>query len=642
MRSTAGLLGLVGVVAVIALGCPRPTPLPPPPDAGTFTGGGGGGGGGGGANPDAGVDGGLADGGVEVDAGPKFSVIADLRVDVNRDGVVEVTPNPEDDLAEDSWDSTHGAIFLANIDDDAKKCPLSSTITDVDLAKCHDGADEIVNGPDDVLDLAVIKTVPWPEAEATSTAKILIPAPGDAMVRLFIKRGDQLTVFPNASDLTVEELKAGAELFIEAKDIVRDSDVWDGFINVSLVVIPTPGAAAVTDTVRMRVSPVMTIHHLEPAETVHVANFPQDPDSLLFQNALAAASSAAGLVNPVHKYTTQDQWNQDYFETGYMAMPSVAGKQHVIRVNYRSANIYYNSTKSPLRRAGRVAFALRGKDMAAVQQFDLSSNGYMDSLNSFGNTETIPPYELNGISYPLGRLYRGSVPSFHPDKSFSKMMESQGQQPPVYVDTSWLLVGHVDESVSFLKVNSPRGWILLVNDVPLAKKMLEDEVAKGNGAVKMFVGQYFYDNFGNQVPADVSISAVLANADVMNESAKSALEVDAQLQILKAETGLTDAEIIRVPFLHEPVDGYSLAYQPGTVNMLVLNQHHVFVPDPHGPVINGVDIFKKQLEDALAPHGVTIHWVDDWNLYHTLAGEVHCGTNATRAIPSAKWWESGR
>ncbi|MBX3214179.1 MAG: hypothetical protein KF850_19245 [Labilithrix sp.] len=23
-------------------------------------------------------------------------------------------------------------------------------------------------------------------------------------------------------------------------------------------------------------------------------------------------------------------------------------------------------------------------------------------------------------------------------------------------------------------------------------------------------------------------------------------------------------------------------------------------------------------------------------------GEVHCGTNATRRVPTTKWWESGR
>ncbi len=59
-------------------------------------------------------------------------------------------------------------------------------------------------------------------------------------------------------------------------------------------------------------------------------------------------------------------------------------------------------------------------------------------------------------------------------------------------------------------------------------------------------------------------------------------------------------------------------------------------------MIDGKDIFKTQLEDALAPYGITVHWVEDWDLYHRLSGEVHCGTNAARTIPAEKWWESGR
>ncbi len=87
----------------------------------------------------------------------------------------------------------------------------------------------------------------------------------------------------------------------------------------------------------------------------------------------------------------------------------------------------------------------------------------------------------------------------------------------------------------------------------------------------MFVGKRWLNDAGREFAADVSIDDVLADTDVMNESAAAALEVDAQLEILKKETGLTDAEIVRVPFLHQPADGYSLAYQPGTVNVLSIN-----------------------------------------------------------------------
>ncbi|PKN31693.1 MAG: hypothetical protein CVU63_22600, partial [Deltaproteobacteria bacterium HGW-Deltaproteobacteria-20] len=40
--------------------------------------------------------------------------------------------------------------------------------------------------------------------------------------------------------------------------------------------------------------------------------------------------------------------------------------------------------------------------------------------------------------------------------------------------------------------------------------------------------------------------------------------------------------------------------------------------------------------------GITVHFVEDWNLYHRLEGEVHCGSNALRALPAVSWWETGR
>ena len=135
------------------------------------------------------------------------------------------------------------------------------------------------------------------------------------------------------------------------------------------------------------------------------------------------------------------------------------------------------------------------------------------------------------------------------------MIESQAVQPPLYVDTSFLLVGHVDETLSFLPVSSPRGWILLINDARLARKMLEAEVAAGRGDVKMFVGLQTYGPINQLVSAERTLSEVLADTALMNQSAIAAAAVDAQLAILKAETGITDAEIVRVPFLHERVGG---------------------------------------------------------------------------------------
>lgn len=564
---------------------------------------------------------------------------ADLRADSNRDGQVRF--DDESDANKLEWNDRIGAVFLANIDDDNLHC--HSTESDDKVALCNDAADEIINGEDDALDLARLKTRPVPKATSDMTAYVAIDTPeAIGLVRLFYRDGPGATDLKPAADVTftAAQIRAGIELAIEAKDIVRDRAVWDGYVNVRFTINTQLGPSS--DTVRMRVAPVLTYHHLLPAEQVWVSNTKRAGNTLM-RSGLTNACTDAGLPHPT-EVNDDDPWTEDFFEPAFMSMPKEGGTQHVIRVNYRSANVYTpDKPANPLRPAGNLVFRLRGKDTAGVQQFDIKHSPQMDTLNSFGNLETVPPYTANGMTYPFGRILRGETKTYFPDRTFETMVESQGQQPPIFIDTSWLLVGHVDETLSFVKAPTARGWKVLVNDARLAKKMLEDQVAAGHGDSTMFAGKNWVDDKTDETtPAEISIQAVLADKDVMQASAEAAAEVDAQLEVLKKELALTDDEIIHVPFLHHTVDGQSAAYQPGTVNGIYVSDTHFAAPDPHGPIIDGQDIFKEALAKPLSEIGITTHFVEDWDEYHVNVGEVHCGSNSTRKIPDAKWWESGR
>jgi len=555
---------------------------------------------------------------------PCAGAIVDLRADNNRNGTVDLN-DPSEDLNESTWSASNGAVFLANIDDDQSTCPTSGS--DAQLEACNDAADNVTNGSNDLADLARLKTVPWPDAPSNSSGYLGINDGSVNYVRLFKKTGSNFTHYVPGGNLTPTDLKNGVEFAIEALDFVRDKNAWNGYVTVTLHV----NGGDVTggkDSLVMRVAPVVFRHHLDPVETYYVTKFTNYQPSLVFRNDLAVAATAAGIS--AHNVYEQDQWTQDFFETAYMAMPKQGGK-HVIHVNFRSAN-YTGS----LRTAGRTVFTdLRGKDVAGAVQYDPGHNDGMDTLNSFGNTETIPPYG----SWKLGRVLRGSTSGFYPDQSFDKMIKDQNVQGLVTVDTSWLLVAHVDETISFIKANTPRGWALLANDAALAKQMLEQHKSNGYGNTDMFIGKYW----SNNAPAQISINEVLADTDVMNESAWAVVKVDDQLLKLKQETGLTDSEIVPVPFLHDKTSGYSVAYNPGTVNGIYMSDKVFAAPDPHGPVINGSDIFKAQLKSVLTPYGVDVYWIENWDLYHRLLGEVHCGTNATRVVPAnAGWWEIGK
>lgn len=563
--------------------------------------------------------------------------IIDLRADVNRNGTIDLA-DPTEDTGEDAWTQAKGAVFLANIDDDQKSCPTANQ-SDAQLAACNDAADNVVNGAQDLDDLARLKTVPWPTAPADASATITVSAPGASYVRLFKNVGGNFTLFtPGTSVITSAELQAGVELAIEGKDILRDSAVWDGRVKITLQVDAGTGPNGAlpdgSDTVEMRMSPVMFRHHLDPATTIYASKL-NTTSSNVFRADLLAATQAAGVSGGLVEISVGDQWNQDYFETAYQSMPAPGGGQKVIHVNFRSANY----TSSGLRSAGKSVYnVLRGVDVAGATVYDPNHSNSMDTLNSFGNLETIPPYTKGGVAYTLGKVLRGSTPGFYPDKVFDKMITSQGVQGILYIDTAWLLVGHVDETLSFVKAQSPRGWVMLAADSTMAVTMLQQAQQQGYGNTPMFVGK----TWSGGANAQVTINQVLANTEVMNESAWAAVQIDDQLDTIKQETGLTDAEIIKISGLFEQASGYSVAYVPGTVNGIYLSNGDFGPPDPHGPVINGQDIFKAQMTTALVPFGVTPRWIEDWDLYHRLDGEVHCGSNTTRAVPSSiKWWESG-
>jgi protein-arginine deiminase len=563
--------------------------------------------------------------------------IIDLRADVNRNGAIDLA-DPTEDANEETWSKNQGAIFLANIDDDQKACSINAT--DAQLAACHDGADAVINGANDLADLARMKTVPWPQAPADAKATISLTAPGANNVRLYKNNGGTFAVFNPAADmLTSAELQAGVELAIEGKDIVRDSAVWNGYVKVTLNVDAGTGPNGPlpdgSDTVELRLAPVMFRHHLDEATKVYVSNVANNAGNAAMRADLLAATQAAGVPGGLTEFPVSDRWNQDYFETAYMSMPGPGGAQKVIHVNFRSANF----TNNTLRSAGKVVYTiLRGQDVAGATVYDPAHPNSMDTLNSFGNLETIPPYTKNGVPLTLGRVLRGSTPNFYPDQAFIKMITSQTVQNVLLIDTEWLLVGHVDETTSFIKAASPRGWVMLAADPTLAKTMLQQRQQAGFGNVQMFVGK----QWSGGGSAAISINNVLGDPDVMNESAFAAVEIDGQLATIKAETGLTDAEIVKIPTLFEPASGYAVAYTPGTVNGIYLSDTDFGPPDPHGPVINGQDIFKVQMQNALQPYGVTVHFIEDWDAYHIQDGEVHCGSNTTRAIPAnTKWWESG-
>lgn len=576
---------------------------------------------------------------------PKPPTVIDITVDANRDGKVDPA-DPADQDNENAWSVDFGASFLANLDDD-------------DGNKYRDADDEWMPNPEDEADLAPIVVSPWPDAPDGATGVLHIDPLSADKVRLWKKGLDGVwylvggavgpcnvdfpacTITPDVT-FYIDEVRAGLTLGIEARDFRRSLDpaAWSGTVQLGYQVNDDKGAPITSDElpngldeVKIRVAPWILFGNLSPFDRVF-SNTPMPA----FVSGLTTLTNEAGVE--YKKITNwQDHWTQDYFQTAWTSIPRENGAIQGMRIaNARP----WGRCDSPS--CWPIAWLKKGylaPDNGIIEIYAKAGTG--STYDSHGNHDHIPPYEAGGQSYPLGRILYGS--GVLPETK--EFYAAQEVQAPFSVKTSWLIVGHVDEVFSYVPANTARGWKLLVGSATRARQMLEDAQAAGHGAVTMFKGKTWYTDNGD-VPAEISIDEVLADADIMAASQEAQAETDAMLDVMKTELGLADDEIIEMPYLYEDQFGQKVAYNPGTANMLVVGDH-VGIAKPWGPVIDGEDIFEKDLEERLGTEanslgsdgmGLVVHFVDDWDWYHALLGEVHCGSNVDAAPPAdEQWWK---
>jgi protein-arginine deiminase len=128
-------------------------------------------------------------------------------------------------------------IFLPNLDDDARRCRvdpadlgLPGIEVDQRLAARNDAADEEVNGARDEADLTMVELVGAPTGEP---ARVKVDR-GDK-VRIFVRHhGRFRPILPGDGLITAEEVRAGAELAVEGRDIIRDPARWDGRVRLTV------------------------------------------------------------------------------------------------------------------------------------------------------------------------------------------------------------------------------------------------------------------------------------------------------------------------------------------------------------------------------------------------------------------------
>ncbi|MBN94438.1 MAG: hypothetical protein CL928_10250 [Deltaproteobacteria bacterium] len=380
--------------------------------------------------------------------------------------------------------------------------------------------------------------------------------------------------------------------------------------------------------VKLTASPLLLNHHLQPSEDVWVVDIDAGP-GFNNQQMVGVYAEVLGdrfipIDGPTYNY---DQWIQDEIEFGWTVGGDAANQIVVDSIRDRPLDAYPEDELL----APDVVIGTWGEPELA------------NSLDYFGNLEVSPPVTVDGVDYPLGRIYWGGAPSFHPHEELTDFLEGQRVQRPFQVDTTWLCVSHIDEFTSFVPdPDSEKGFKFIYSGTQVAWELLE-QMDPGTALPRYGLNM----PNGHGLP---NVAALVNNGPLrdLNEEIQEDY-LDPILDQFKEELGLTDDDIMLMPSLFEEAfncGGYVAALIPGMANLISTTsngQTDIFLADPFTRDSNSSE--SGQGDDPLIQHvrehfpdSLDLHFVDNWSVYHMQLGEVHCGTNVQRT-PDPLWWQ---
>ncbi|NWI58059.1 PADI3 deiminase, partial [Calyptomena viridis] len=372
-----------------------------------------------------------------------------------------------------------------------------------------------------------------------------------------------------------------------------------------------------TDTVVFRVAPwIMTPNTSAPLE-VFVCSVRGNKEFVEAVGKMAEKAKCPLTVCPELE-NRQDRWIQDEMEFGYIQAP------------HKTFPVVFDSPRDwelkdfPIKR-------ILGPDFGYVAR--QAADG-TSSLDSFGNLEVSPPVTVKGKEYPLGRILIGSsFPRFggrRMAKAVRDFLFAQKVQAPVELFSDWLMVGHVDEFLSFVPAPDRKGFRLLLASPSACYQLLKEKQEEGYGEAVMFQGL-------NGV-AKPTINEILTNEGLWKFNSYVQSCIGWNRNVLKQSLGLAEPDIIDIPQLfRSDASSRAVAFFPDMVNMLVLGRH-LGIPKPFGPVVGGQCCLEQRLRELLEPLGLSCPFLNESFSYHLLSGGLHCGTNVRRKPFAFKWW----
>ncbi len=402
----------------------------------------------------------------------------------------------------------------------------------------------------------------------------------------------------------------------------------DTLVEGTLVVTLTDSEGDVLNeqTLTLLSAPLILNHHLQPATEVMSMEVSGGGGNRAFVQGFEDELGDMYSAYAANSYGW-DVWLQDEIEFGTMVAPGHTMDFVIDSIRTNNGNAL---DKLP-------------EEHFYGEDFGLGTwgEGRATSQDSFGNLEVSPPVTVDGVEYPFGRIYygtwnrNGGLVSEMADK-----LEEQKVQDPFKLDVTFLCVGHVDEFQTFVPdPTAPKGFRWIVNDSDLAREFLE--AMDPDTEIPQYRNDHGFSTVGEILDEE---ELWLMNDEIMVDYIEPAIED------MKTELGLDEEDIIRIPGMVEEVrgcGGTTVALIPGTANMTVVPDEDgntkVFMPDPFlraSTNASAADPFKDEIE-SLIPASLEPIWLDDWDNYHIMLGEVHCGSNVIRT-PIDNWWESAR
>jgi len=485
-----------------------------------------------------------------------------------------------------------------------------------------DGVAPFVEGAADE-EMLQVRIKPGLDLPQPAMVRVEIAEPWTRFARAFIgdsaADGFQLIQGPVAVN-SEEVTRNGVLIGVEASDFADAGR--PPLLELKIRFETREGLSLHEETVACTVAPFLISCCLDPVDSVHVIK--TEPTGQ-FVADLAPLIQAAGAELKAFEDTALpkfDIWIQDATEIGL----ATDGQRlmHVALHGNRGKKLDDLFAKKFL-----------GKDFGVIQKGKYRGD-WAQWIDWFGNLEVSPPLKVQGREFPHGRIYAGTQGQrvMHPD--VIKFLEAQGAQAPVlWLDTSWLIIGHVDETVSWVPSRVGRPYRMLIPSARLAVEILKkaEEDAPGGPL-----------NRGTKREGDAPgeyerpLAEALNNKDLMAAQEIVQEKIDGVRRTLQEGLGVADQDIIEIPVLFSsPWKKYAGRYCTETTNMVnsLLVGNTFIVPDPHGPLVNGKDVLLQAVKDRLEPLGCRVVAVDNFYPYHRFLGEVHCGTNATRRPASS-------